>query len=207
MAKRRTRNQTASTKTLSNEATQTKKPKENNRRSSLSASTKTRQARTRRAFQLYEKAIAALQQHSFRKARNAFQQILTDYPEEQELGERASLYLKLCDREAQEHQAPQTIEEKLLAATVALNAHSVDEAITEINAAAEMDPDNDKVHYLLALACSLQGNNESAVNHLSRAIALNDENRILAKDEPDFESMSEDPLFQKVIEPPPAPDH
>ena len=70
-----------------------------------------------------------------------------------------------------------------------------------------MDPNNDKVHYLLALACSLQGNNELAVNHLSRAIALNHENRILAKDEPDFESMSEDPLFQKVIEPPPAPDH
>ena len=207
MVKRRTRNQTASTKTLSNEAAQTKKPKENNRRSSLSGSTKARQARTRRAFQLYEKAIVALQQHSFRKARNAFQQILTDYPEEQELGERASLYLKLCDREAQEHQAPQTIEEKLLAATVALNAHSVDEAITEINAAAEMDPNNDKVHYLLALAFSLQGNNESAVNHLSRAIALNDENRILAKDEPDFESMSEDPLFQEVIEPPLAPDH
>lgn len=206
MAKQQTKNKTASKNTSSKAAAHA--PRGDNRRAPLSESTPTKalQARARRAFQLYEKAIGALQQHSFPKARNTFQQILTDYPEEQELVERASLYLKLCDREAQKHQAPQTIEEKLLVATVALNEHSVDEAITEINEVAAMDPNNDKVHYLLALACSLQGNNESAVDHLSRAIALNDDNRILAKEEPDFESMSEDPLFQEVIEPPPASD-
>src|SRR5215207_9289893 len=81
------------------------------------------------AVALYEEGVAALQSHEFYRASSVLRSVLSRYPEERELHERVRLYLNVCDR----HTAPQTAtpstpEERVFAATLAVNVGNLDEA-------------------------------------------------------------------------------
>ena len=54
------------------------------------------------------------------------------------------------------------------------------------------DPDNDHALYMLAVAHAQRGEHAEAIAHLERAIALNPENRALARRDPDLEPLRED---------------
>ena len=75
------------------------------------------------AVALYERGLQALQRHDFGAAADALRMVIERYPDERELLERARLYLKVCERELTPREtAPRTAEERVYAATVALNA-------------------------------------------------------------------------------------
>ena len=74
------------------------------------------------AVALYERGLEALQRHAYQQASSLLESVLQQYPEERELHERVRLYLNICRRQAtQREAAPQTIDERLYAATLSIN--------------------------------------------------------------------------------------
>jgi tetratricopeptide (TPR) repeat protein len=158
------------------------------------------------AVALYERGLEALQRHDYRQATALLESVLSQYPEEKELHERVRLYLNVCRRHVQATEpAPQTVGERLFAATLAINGGQYDQAISHLRLVRDEDPDNDHAIYMLAVAHAQRDEHAEAVAHLERAIVLNPENRALARNDPDLEPLHDDEAFRATIEAPSAP--
>jgi len=157
------------------------------------------------AVALYERGLEALQRHAYSEASSLLESVLRQYPEEKELHERVRLYLNICARQATHKEAsPQTIDERLYAATLAINTGQYDQAIAHLRLVRDEDPDNDHALYMLAVAHAQRDEHAEAVAHLERAIALNPENRALARNDPDLEPLRDDDAFRAALEAPPT---
>jgi outer membrane protein assembly factor BamD (BamD/ComL family) len=155
---------------------------------------------------LYERGLELLQRHAYPEAADAFESVLRQYPEEKELHERVRQYLNICQRQTTPREtAPQTIDERLYAATLAINTGQYDQAIAHLRLVRDEDPDNDHALYMLAVAHAQRDEHAEAVAHLERAIALNGENRALARNDPDLEPLRDDESFRAALEAPPVP--
>jgi outer membrane protein assembly factor BamD (BamD/ComL family) len=153
------------------------------------------------AVAIYERGMTALQHHDYSNAIDLFESVLRQYPEEKELLERVRLYLNVCRRQVKPREAaPQTISERLYASTLAINGGRYDEAISHLRLVRDEDPDNDHALYMLAVAHAQRGEHAEAIAHLERAIALNPENRALARRDPDLDSLRDDDAFRSAIE-------
>ena len=153
------------------------------------------------AVALYERGLEAIQRHAYQQATNLLESVLKKYPEERELHERVRLYLNICRRQAtQREAAPQTIDERLYAATLSINGGQYDQAIAHLRLVRDEDPDNDHAIYMLAVAHAQRDEPAEAVAHLERAIALNPENRALARHDPDMEPLRNDDAFRAALE-------
>jgi len=157
------------------------------------------------AVAMYERGLEALQRHDYEGAGNLFDSVLRQYPEEKELHERVRLYLNICQRQAKPRESsPQTVDERLYAATLAINGGQYDQAIAHLRLVRDEDPDNDHALYMLAVAHAQRDEHAEAVAHLERAIALNPENRGLARTDPDLEPLRDDDSFRVALEAPPS---
>jgi tetratricopeptide (TPR) repeat protein len=149
---------------------------------------------------MYERGLEALQRHDYVKAADQFESVLRQYPDEKELHERVRLYLNVCQRQAARQPAkPETVAERLFASTIALNGGRYDEAISLLRLVRDEDPDNDHALYMLAVAHAQRGELAEASAHLARAIALNPDNRGLARNDADFEPLRGDEAFRAAI--------
>ncbi|PYR56456.1 MAG: hypothetical protein DMF85_16565 [Acidobacteria bacterium] len=155
------------------------------------------------AVALYERGLQALQRHDFGAAADALRMVIERYPDERELLERARLYLKVCERELTPREtAPRTAEERVYAATVALNAGDEAAAVQHLQRALAEDPEHDHAHYMMAVAMTRRQETGAALEHLRRAITFNAENRGLAKQDPDLEPLRDHDGFRSVLETP-----
>lgn len=153
------------------------------------------------AVALYEKGIEALQRHEYDRAGSVLQSVLRQYPDEKELHERVRLYLSICERQAAPREAsPHTVDERLYASTLAINGGKYDEAISHLRLVRDEDPDNDHALYMLAVAHAQRGEHAEAIAHLERAIALNPENRALARRDPDLEPIRDVGAFRSALD-------
>jgi outer membrane protein assembly factor BamD (BamD/ComL family) len=156
------------------------------------------------AVALYEQGLERLQRHDYSAAAERLESVLRLYPDEKELHERVRLYLNVCRKQAGNNQAvPRTIEERLYASTLALNGGRYDEAISHLRLVRDEDPDNDHALYMLAVAHAQRGELAEAVAHVERAIAMNPENRALARTDPDLDPLRGDDAFTAALEAPP----
>jgi len=170
------------------------------------ASTPVRRSTYFEAVTLYEQGLERLQQHDYAGAADRLEAVLRQFPEEKELHERVKLYLNVCRRQAAAVEtAPQTVEERLYASTLALNGGRYDEAISHLRLVRDEDPDNDHALYMLAVAHAQRGELAEAVAHVERAIAMNPENRALARTDPDLDPLRGDESFRAALEAPPTP--
>jgi tetratricopeptide (TPR) repeat protein len=157
------------------------------------------------AVALYERGLEALQRHDYNSAADTLESVLRLYPEEKELHERVRLYLNVCERHrTPQENAPQTLEERLYASTLAINGGQYDKAIGHLRLVRDEDPDNDHALYMLAVAHAQRGELAEAMAHLERAIALNLENRSLARTDPDLEPLHDDEAFRAAVDGPPG---
>jgi len=156
------------------------------------------------AVALYEQGLERLQRHDYSGAAERLESVLRLYPDEKELHERVRLYLNVCRKQASNSQAvPRTVEERLYASTLALNGGRYDEAISHLRLVRDEDPDNDHALYMLAVAHAQRGELAEAVAHVERAIAMNPENRALARTDPDLDPLRGDDAFTAALEAPP----
>lgn len=157
-----------------------------------------------RALAIYERAVKALQQRRYTQAAAHFRKVLDNFPDEPQLHERSRRYLAACERASQPSPTPETVEDRLYAATLALNSGSQDEALRYLNVCARERPDSDHVQYMLAVARADAGDLPAAAGHLLRAIELNPDNRFLARNEPSFDRLRDDDAVQTALESPTA---
>jgi tetratricopeptide (TPR) repeat protein len=155
------------------------------------------------ALAMYETGVRALQRHDYQGAATQFRAIIERYPEERELQERSQLYLRVCEREtARRPPTPQTPQERVYAATVALNAGDTSTALDHLRRALDDSPDSDHAHYIMSVALASKGDAGQALQHLRQAITLNPENRALAKQDPDLEAVRGADEFRELVEAP-----
>lgn len=142
------------------------------------------------AVTLYEEGVAAVQAHEYSRASTVLRSVLTRYPNEKELHERVRLYLNVCDRHmAPRALSPTTPEERVFAATLAVNAGNYDEALEHLRTVSTESPDHDHALYMLASVLALRDQIDEAVPILLRAIELNPDNRKMARHDPDLEAL------------------
>jgi len=142
------------------------------------------------ALSLYDRGVVALHGRKFREALDTLNAVIEQFPEEKELHERARLYIRVCERSLEgEPQKAESLDERVTAATVAINNGALEKAITILTAVLHKDAKHDAAAYMLGVAHALQGNDSAAIQHLSHSIALNPENRELAMKEPDLEQL------------------
>jgi outer membrane protein assembly factor BamD (BamD/ComL family) len=157
------------------------------------------------AVRRYEQGIRLLQEHKFREAADAFRSVLTQYPEEKELNDRARLYLALCERQTTSAPEPGTTEERLYAATLALNAGDSATALRHLGNIVSQDPNHDGALYMLAVVHALREDSSAALLYLQRAIERNPENRSLALQDSDLERLMQDRTVRMALETGPVP--
>jgi tetratricopeptide (TPR) repeat protein len=158
------------------------------------------------AVAVYERGVQALQRHDFPGAAGFFRTVLERYPDERELLERARLYLRVCEREtSRQPPAPKTPAERVYAATVALNSGDHSGALDHLQRALGEDPDSDHAHYIMAVALGMRNRADEALEHLRQAIALNPDNRSLARQDPDLDTVRDHDRFRDALDTPPAP--
>jgi len=157
------------------------------------------------AVALYEQGIEALQRRDYGDAVRLLKSVVEQFPDERELAERSRLYLNVCARQAAPAEdTPKTKDERLYAATLALNGGQPNEALRHLRLVRDEDPDNDHALYMLAIAHAQRGEHLEAVAHLARSIALNSENRALARRDPDLDPLRDNDAFQAAVGSPTA---
>lgn len=157
------------------------------------------------AVSAYERGIAALQRRDYLAAADAFRDLMARFPEERELQERAQVYLRVCERELAAAAAPRTAEERLVAATVALNAGEHARTLSLLDEVLRDDPKSDLAEYMAAVVYCAKGDPEAAIGRLQRAIELNPENRNLARQDSDLEALHGYEQFKRLIDVPSTP--
>jgi tetratricopeptide (TPR) repeat protein len=148
----------------------------------------------------YEAGMRALQEHRFQKAAEEFRAVLQQYPEEKELNDRVQLYLALCERHLRTAPEPRTSEERLYAATLALNAGDRETAMRLLTDIVQQEPDHDGALYMLGVAHALSDDRVQAITYLRLAIERNPENRGLALQDPDLERLMQDESVRTAVE-------
>ena len=158
------------------------------------------------AIRVYERGIEALQRRAWSEAADRFRELMSRFPEERELHDRAQVYLRVCERELAAAAAqPRSKEERLVAATVALNAGDHQRTLTLLQDVLREDPASDLAEYMSAVVLAATGQREQAMERLRRAIELNPENRNLARQDTDLEALQDDEGFRRLMEAPAAP--
>lgn len=153
---------------------------------------------------MFERGFQALQQRRFGQAAELLAKVVNGYPDEKELQERARVYLNICERQSAESPRLRSLDERINAATVALNRGALTEGLSQLEKLEADHRDNDHVQYMLSVAHAMLGNVSPAMQHLRQAIALNQENRSLATHDTDLEPLRQQPGFFEVLETPPA---
>jgi tetratricopeptide (TPR) repeat protein len=153
------------------------------------------------AVGLYEQGVAAIQAHDFSRGSSVLRSVLSRYPEEKELHERVRLYLNVCDRHMTPRAvSPSTPEERVFAATLAVNAGDFEVALEHLQRATSEAPDYDHALYMLASVLALRGQVDEAVPILLRAVELNPENRAMARHDPDLEPLRQYDSVRTALE-------
>jgi tetratricopeptide (TPR) repeat protein len=144
--------------------------------------------------------MRALQEHRFREAADAFKAVLLQYPEEKELNDRSRLYLAICDRHLQAAPEPKTLEERLYAATLALNTGDGPTAMRHLSHIVAEQPDHDGALYMMGVAYALTDDPTRALSYLQQAIERNPENLALAMQDGDLERLMQNETIRAAIE-------
>jgi tetratricopeptide (TPR) repeat protein len=159
-------------------------------------------------MEVFERGFRELQVRNFKEAARVLSSIIHGYPDEKELHERARVYIAICERqiESKRDRTPKTVEERINAATVAINRGAYAEGLDLLRPVAKKDEsENDAVHYMIAVAHAGLGDAPAAVASLQQAIELNPENRFLAAQDGDLDPIRATAAFVAVLENPPSP--
>ena len=147
--------------------------------------------------------MASLQRHRYADASAQFSALVSGFPTERELLDRARVYLDLCQRELKRQPSvPVTVEERLTTATAALNNADTARASELAQSVLSDAPQHDLALYLMAVVEARRGATESALGFLSRAVSASPEVRAQARHDADFEALRELEGFRQLLHAP-----
>jgi tetratricopeptide (TPR) repeat protein len=155
------------------------------------------------AVQNYEAGLRALQEHKFDKAKGLFQKALTG--PSKEVGDRARVHLNTCDQQLEKITVQfKTVEEHYDYAISLMNVGDYVSCREHLERLSKQSPKADYVSYGLAALDCLTGHVEDSLRHLDEAIRLNPTLRFQARNDTDFQNLSEDPRFTELLYPDPG---
>jgi tetratricopeptide (TPR) repeat protein len=146
----------------------------------------------------YEEAYRLFRNQNFAQAKVAFE-LAADGPQ-RELTHNARLHVAMCERRLQS--APvefSTAEEHYNYAIARLNARELPVARRHFDAALALAPGGDHILYGLALCCGLAGDYQGCYENLKRAIDMQPKNRLIARQDPDFNTIVLHPVFHQLL--------
>jgi tetratricopeptide (TPR) repeat protein len=149
---------------------------------------------------LYESALKLMQSGKYEKAHEAFTKMLAAAPVD--LADRIRMYISACV--AQIHKGTTTFqshEERYDYAISLLNHGHYEDAREHFHAILLEDDAADYAFYGLALLASMTSDTDACIEHLTQAIRLNNQNRLQARNDSDFESVADDPRFTELLYP------
>ncbi|HET7102388.1 MAG TPA: hypothetical protein VFJ52_14630 [Terriglobia bacterium] len=154
---------------------------------------------TERATALKDFGAAAkyFQRRDFEKAAVLFEKVAAGPV--REVADRARVHLRYCERTQHNEKRPRTAEGYYARGVAALNRRDFDQALEYLNKSNKMIPNQEYVHYALAAVYGLQGDPDSAFNHLEAAIRLRPQNRAQARHDEDFQALESDPRFTRLL--------
>jgi tetratricopeptide (TPR) repeat protein len=156
--------------------------------------------RYQQAVDLFERAVKALGRKDLERARDLFDALLEDHPDQQELVERARAYRAMCDR-SRRPARPKTFEELLNYGVVLHNRGEFALAVRYLQQALEIHPRSESALYCLAAAQARAGDAVAALKTLRSAIHANPASRALARRDDDFAPLRAAAEFQALVAP------
>jgi tetratricopeptide (TPR) repeat protein len=154
------------------------------------------------AVGVFQAGMEALQGHRYADAAVAFTTLVSRFPTERALLDRARVYLDLCERELRRLRSqPTTPEERLTAATAALNDGDEARAERFVQAVLAEQPEQDLALYLSAAIHARRGRRDEALAGLRQAIALRPDVAAQVTLDPDFDSLHDSEAFHALTTP------
>src|SRR5271165_3334202 len=155
------------------------------------------------AVQSYELGVRALQEHKFEKAKGFFQKALAG--PNKALVDRASLHMLACDQHLEKPALQfKNQEEHFDYAISLINTGDYVAAREHMEKLLKQSPKTDYLLYGLAALNCLTGHVEDALKSLDEAIRQNPALRFQARNDSDFQNLSEDPRFTELLYPDPG---
>jgi tetratricopeptide (TPR) repeat protein len=155
---------------------------------------------TAAALNMLEKAIKLIYHKDFKKARAELKLLIETHPGESEIRVRAGSYLQICDREEGTHKKAAVGNDQLYTLGVMEhNRGNFDKAIGLFRQSLEKNPKSDHIYYSLAASHAAKNEIAEAISHLEKAIELNEENRVYAKNDSDFSPLHDKKEFAELV--------
>ena len=146
----------------------------------------------------YEEAYRLFRSQSFAQAKAAFERAIEG--PQRELTHNARLHVAMCERRMHSGQVEfSTAEEHYNYAIARLNTRDLPIARRHFDAALTLAPNGDYIYYGLALCCGLGGDYQGCYENLKRAIDLQPKNRLIARQDPDFNTIVQHPVFHQLL--------
>ncbi len=154
-------------------------------------------------LQSYEAGLRAMQEHKYDKAKALLQKVVAGT--NRELADRAAVHMNACNQQL-ERGATQfkTTEEHYDFVVSLINLGDYVSAREHLDKLSKQVPKADYVAYGLAALDCLTGRVEDSLKNLARAINLNPTLRYQARNDSDFQNLSEDPRFTELLYPDPG---
>ena len=155
---------------------------------------------TSAALALLEKGIGYIFQKEFKKARTELRTLLESYPSETEILARARSYLQICDREeALQKKAPVTTDQLYALGVLEHNRANYDLAISYFLESLRNHPKADYIYYSVAASMAMKGDLANSLENLRKAIELNEDSRVYAKNDSDFSALQTMREFAELV--------
>jgi len=163
---------------------------------------------TASALAQLEKGIEFIHRKDFKKAVAELQSLIEKYKNEAEITASARSYLDICkcSEARQKKTAPTAQNQTYAMGVLEHNRTNYDKAVAYFRQSLEIYPRADYIYYSIAASLALKGDVSSAIENLRKAVELNRDSLVHAKNDPDFASLENDKEFLDLIGVP-APRH
>ena len=150
------------------------------------------------AVRNFDIAARHLQRQNYEKAKELLERLLSSSAPE--VADRARVYLQLCEQKlGRPVPIPKTAADYYYLGVAELNARHLHLALAHLGKADKSEPNREHIRYALAAVHALLGNGNLALDHLRAAIEHRAENRFRASNDEDFQSLSADPRFLRLV--------
>jgi tetratricopeptide (TPR) repeat protein len=161
----------------------------------------TAERRSSQAIELFEKAVKALGKKEHERAKDHLESLISSFPEERDVVERARTYLAACERAIERRPPfrPKAFEDLLSYGVYLHNRGEFQDALKLLQQAAEIHPKNEHALYCLAATAARAGDTTTAVKALRSAISANPACRAQARADSDFDPIREEDDFVNLV--------
>jgi tetratricopeptide (TPR) repeat protein len=155
---------------------------------------------TSAALAILGKGVELIFQKDFKKARTELKALLEAYPGELDILARARSYIQICDREeANLKKQPVSSDQLYALGVMEHNKANYDAAISYFLQSLEKHPNADYVYYSVAASQAMKGDLVQSIENLQKAVELNEDSRIYAKNDADFAALQSRKEFAELV--------